>query len=304
MLGFDYLVIATGYLNDFEVVPGLGPGGNAYSITSLEGAVDAAEGWARLLNDPGPVVVAATQGAACFGAAYEFVFNVTYQLRRQKLKVPVAYVSAEAFPGHFGIGGLPGGETLLGMFFRRQKIEPIFDVAMEEVAPGELRLADGRTLPFKYAMVVPPFVGAEVVHASGLGNAKGFIEVKDTYQTLEHPNVYAVGIAAAVNAPWTTANAVGVPKTGFPAETMAHVAAENIAAQIRGQEPTRKENFGDIPAVCIMDAGNNGVVILADRMLPPRKHGVMIPGPQSHAAKLAFEKYFLWKMRHGYVGLP
>jgi sulfide:quinone oxidoreductase len=153
-------------------------------------------------------------------------------------------------------------------------------------------------------MVVPPFVGAEVVHASGLGNAKGFIEVKDTYQTLEHPNVYAVGIAAAVNAPWTTANAVGVPKTGFPAETMAHVAAENIAAQIRGQEPTRQENFGDIPAVCIMDAGNNGVVILADRMLPPRKHGVMIPGPQSHAAKLAFEKYFLWKMRHGYVGLP
>lgn len=86
----------------------------------------------------------------CFGAAYEFVFNVTYQLRKQKLKVPVAYVSAEPFPGHFGIGGLPGGETLLGMFFRRQKIEPIFDVAMEEVAPGELRLADGRTLPFKY----------------------------------------------------------------------------------------------------------------------------------------------------------
>ena len=30
----------------------------------------------------------------------------------------------------------------------------------------------------------------------------------------------------------------------------------------------------------------------------------MIPGPQSHAAKIAFEKYFLWKMRHGYVGLP
>ena len=116
-------MIATGYLNDFEVVPGLGPGGNAYSITSLEGAVDAAEGWTRLLNDPGPVVVAATQGAACFGAAYEFVFNATYQLRKQKLKVPVAYVSAEPFPGHFGIGGLPGGEKLLGMFFKHQGIQ-------------------------------------------------------------------------------------------------------------------------------------------------------------------------------------
>ena len=60
---------------------------------------------------------------------------------------------------------------------------------------------------------------------------------------------------------------------------MAHVAAENIASQIRGEEPTKEENFGDIPAVCIMDAGNNGVVILADKMLPPRKHGVMIPAP-------------------------
>jgi sulfide:quinone oxidoreductase len=302
--GYDYLVIATGYLNDFDVIPGLGPGGNAYSITHLEGAVDAAEGWARFVNDPGPVVVGATQGAACFGAAYEFVFNVTYQLKRQKIRVPVAYVSAEPFAGHFGIGGLPGGEKLLGMFFRRQKIDGIFDVAMEEIVPGEMRLADGRKLPFKYAMVVPPFIGAEMVKASDLGNAKGFIDVKDTYQTVSHPNIYAVGIAAAVNAPWTSANAVGVPKTGFPAETMARVAAKNIASQIRGLEPTKEENFRDIPAVCIMDAGNNGVVILADKMLPPRKHGVMIPGPQSHAAKIAFEKYFLWKSRHGYVNLP
>lgn len=302
--GYDYLVIATGYVNDFGVIPGLGPDGNAYSITYLQGAVDAAEGWARFVNDPGPVVVAATQGAACFGAAYEFVFNAAYHLKKQKLKVPISYVSAEPFPGHFGIGGLPGGEKLLGMFFKRQGIEGFFDVAMEEILPGEVRLAGGRTLPFKYAMVVPPFVGAEVVKASGLGNPKGFIDVKDTYQTIDHPNVYAVGIAAAVNAPWTSANAVGVPKTGFPAETMAQVAASNIAAQIRGEQPTREENFGDIPAVCIMDAGNNGVVILADKMLPPRKHGVMIPGPQSHAAKIAFEKYFLWKARHGYVKLP
>jgi NADH dehydrogenase FAD-containing subunit len=301
---YDYLVIATGYLNDFDAVAGLGPGGNAYSITYLDGAVDAAEGWARFLNDPGPVVVGATQGAACFGAAYEFVFNVAYHLRKQRLRVPVAYVSAEPFPGHFGIGGLPGGEKLLAMFLKRQKIKGIFDVAMDEIIPGEMRLADGRKLPFRYAMVVPPFIGAEVVNASGLGNPKGFIEVKDTYQTLSNPNVYAVGIAAAVNAPWTTANAVGVPKTGFPAETMARVAAENIAMQIRGGQPTKEENFGDIPAVCIMDAGNNGVVILADKMLPPRKHGVMIPGPQSHAAKIAFEKYFLWKARHGYVKLP
>jgi sulfide:quinone oxidoreductase len=302
--GFDYLVIATGYRNDYEVVPGLGPGGNAYAITELDAAAEAAVGWARFLNDPGPIVVAATQGAACFGAAYEFVFNVAHQLRKHRLRVPLSYVSAEPFPGHFGIGGLPGGDKLLGMFFRMQRIDGVFDVATKEVVPGELHLDNGRTLPFKYAMVVPPFLGADVVNASGLGNAKGFIEVKDTYQTRTHPNVYAVGIATAVNAPWESANALGVPKTGFPVETMARVAAANIASQIRGEQPSREESFAGIPAVCIMDAGNNGVIILADRMLPPRKRALMIPGPQSHLAKLAFERYFLWKTRNGYVNLP
>jgi sulfide:quinone oxidoreductase len=29
-----------------------------------------------------------------------------------------------------------------------------------------------------------------------------------------------------------------------------------------------------------------------------------VPGPQNHAFKLAFEKYYLWKMRAGHVGLP
>jgi len=39
--GYDYLVIATGYRNNFDVVPGLGPGGNAYTITTLDDAIAA-----------------------------------------------------------------------------------------------------------------------------------------------------------------------------------------------------------------------------------------------------------------------
>jgi sulfide:quinone oxidoreductase len=85
---------------------------------------------------------------------------------------------------------------------------------------------------------------------------------------------------------------------------MAHIAARNIARQIRGERPEEAKAFADIPAVCVLDAGNNGVIILADKMLPPRKHGVLIPGPQAHLMKLAFEKYFLWKMKAGQVMLP
>ena len=306
-IGYDYLVIATGYRNNFDGVPGLGPDGNAYTITTLEDAVHAGEGWRRFLDDPGDIVIGAAPGAGCFGAAYEYLFNVSHQLRKAGLKqqVNLTYISAEPFLGHFGIGGLPHGESLLHMFLKKEHITAVLNAAIDYVDEGRLVLADGAKHEFAYAMIVPPFVGQEVIaRTPSIADDKGYVKVRDTYQTETYDDVYAVGIAAAVNVPWQTPVAVGIPKTGFPTERMAHVAARNIAAQIRGEQPTAHEAFGDIPAVCVMDAGNNGVIILADKMLPPRKHGVLIPGPQSHAMKIAFEKYFMWKARHGYVNLP
>ena len=105
-------------------------------------------------------------------------------------------------------------------------------------------------------MIVPPFIGQEVVRsAREIADEKGYVKVRDTYQTQRYGNVYAVGIAAAVDVPWQTATPVGIPKTGFPTEQQAHVAAKNIAAQIRGDTPDDHKIFGEIPAICVMDAG-------------------------------------------------
>lgn len=305
VLPYDHLVVATGYRNDVDVVPGFED--NAVTITTLEEAERAGAAWRRFLEDPGDVVVAATQGAGCFGAAYEFLFNVSHQLRKAGLhgEVTLTYVSPEPFLGHFGVGGLPHGEQLLGMFLRKEGIEHRLDTAIESVEDGALVLDGGEKLPFRYGMVVPRFLGQPfLAEVPGLADDKGFVLVRDTYQSVGYDDVYAVGAAAAVEAPWQTPNPVGVPKTGFPTEVQAHVAVRNIARQVRGEPPTETKAFGDIPAVCVMDAGNNGVLILADRMLPPRRHGVLVPGPQVHLMKLGFEKYYLWKMRHGYVNLP
>lgn len=304
-LGYDYLVIATGYRNKDDVVPGFKE--NANTITTLPAAERTAVAWRRYLDHPGDIVIAASQGAGCFGAAYEFLFNTSYQLRKAGLhkQVKLTYVTAEPFLGHFGIGGLPHGEQLLGMFLKKEGIDARISTGIDHIDHGAMVLADGETLPFRFSMVIPPFLGQRFLSDSnGLADAKGYVAVRDTYQSEKYDDVYAVGVAAAVDAPWQTPTPVGVPKTGFPTEEMAHTAAANIAAQIRGEQPTHKKAFGDIKAVCVMDAGNNGVVILADKMLPPRKHGVLIPGPQAHLMKLGFEKYFLWKMRHGYVQLP
>lgn len=304
---FDYLVIATGHRSDFAAVPGLGPGGNAYTITTLDDAVHAGEGWRKLLENPGHVVVGAAQGTTCYGAAYEYLFNVSYHLRKAGLKkqVKVTYVTSEPFIGHFGVGGLPLGKTLLGTLLRKERIDAVTNASMTSVEDGRVMLADSRTVDFDYAMIVPPLVGQDVVRTcTDITDEQGFVNVRDTYQTLPYDNVYAVGVAAAVGTPWQTPTPVGIPATGLPIERQAQAAARNIASQIKGEQPMDHGEFGERPAVCVMDAGNNGVIIMADHLMPPRKHGVLIPGPQAHAMKLGFEKYFMWKARNGHVMLP
>ena len=175
------------------------------------------------------MVVAATQGAGCFGAAYEFLFNTAYQLKKAGLhkRVKLTYVTAEPFLGHFGIGGLPHGEQLLGMFLEEGGHRGA-DRRSASTTSTTARWCwpSGETLPFSYGMVVPPFLGQEfLLGADGLADDKGYVKVRGTYQTEKYDDVYAVGVAAAVDVPWQTPTPVGIPKTGFPTEVMAHVAA-------------------------------------------------------------------------------
>src|SRR6516164_10659659 len=178
---YDYLVIATGYRNNFDVVPGLGPGGNAYTITTLGDAIKAGEGSRRFLRAPGDIVVGATQGAGCFGAAYEYLFNLSHQLRKAGLKrrVKLTWVSSEPFLGHFGIGGLKHGESMLGMFLKKEKITAHVDVAVDHVDQGRVVLKDGTGIDFAYAMLIPPFIGQDVIaKAVEISDDKGYVKVR------------------------------------------------------------------------------------------------------------------------------
>jgi sulfide:quinone oxidoreductase len=304
---YDYLLIATGPKYDWSIVPGLGPAdGTTHSVCNLPHAMDAAKAWLDFVQDPGPVVIGSTQFASCFGAEYEVAFNIDRALRQAKIRkeVKLTFFTAEPFLGHFGIGGMRGGEAMLKGYFKMLGIEAIANVSTSAVTKDSITLSNGRELPHKYAIVIPPFTGVQaILDSPGLGDARGFVPVNDRYQHETWPNIYAAGVAVQVKPPVPTEVPTGVPKTGWMAEVMAKVAAHNIAADICGTE-SREKAFGDIAPLCLMDAGNMGMLIALDKVFKPRRWEVMVPGPWSHWAKIGFEHYYLTKMKYGLARLP
>ena len=305
---YDYLLIATGAHWDYAAIPGLGPhGGYTCSVGSLEEALSARAAWEALLKDPGPVVMGTAPGASCFGAEYELTFNLELALRRAGVRdrAPVTFVTSEPYVGHFGMGGLGDSRALAERLLDGCKIQRLANSAIERVTPGEVHLAGGTTLPFTFALIMPAFTGADVVRNSpgGLGNAKGFVPVNDRYQHPAYPEIYSAGVAVAVASPAPTPIPTGVPKTGYMSELMAGVAAHNIAAAITGSDPEELP-FADLHALCILDAGRQGMIMATDRIFAPRQHEVLLSGPWSHWSKVLFEKYYLRRMRSGRNYLP
>lgn len=299
---YDFLVIATGPKLNYQAIPGLGPKhGFTQSIFSWPDAEQARRAFERFLEKPGPVVVGAVQGASCFGAAYEFLFNMAHQLRKRGIDEPITYVTAEPYLGHFGMGGFGPSRALTERFFDKQGIRAETNAAVREITADAIRLEDGRDIRFSYAMLAPPFLGIDAVReCKEITNDLGFVRVDDAYRTDAYPEVFAAGVAVAVAPPEPTPVPCGAPKTGYLSEEMAKVVAHNVAASIDGQ-PLVELPPGSIDAKCVLDAGGTGIIMTSDRYFEPRKHAWLIPGPEAHWAKLAFEKYFLATRSRGYA---
>lgn len=306
---YDYLVVATGASLNFDILPNLNPKDNMIQcIVTPELAEKSANAFEEIVKNPGPVVVAATQGASCMGAAYEYLFNLDKYLRKRGVrdKVDITWVTPEPFLGHFGIGGIVGGQTMLEIFMKLYGIKWYTDATIKKIEKDNIILGDETKLPYKMSMMIPPFLGADVMKNSPeLVDEKGFVVTNEGYQHIKYKNVYAAGLAVEVIAPFKKSAApFGVPKTGFPSDVMGKIVAENIKNDIRGNGKFKTMPFGKIPGICIMDAGKKEVWILTNHLFKPRQFELMIPNVFYNIGKLILEKYMLWKNRKGLVQLP
>lgn len=299
---YDYLIISTGPHLSFDEIPGLGPDKGYTDCTfTLDHAVKTNLSWKKILEEPEPIILGSAQGVSCFGPSYELAFEMDTELRRRKMrhKVPIFYLTSEPYVGHFGIGGLGNSKRFVEDEFAKRDIKYLANQAIEEVVPSELRLKDRTKLPFKLAMIAPPFKGVPAV--APLGNPRGFIPVDKNYRHTKYKNIFTIGVAMAIAPPEPTPVPTGVPKTGYMTITMAKTAAVTITAEIRNEPLPSAE---ELSVVCLMDMGDTAAFMKAYPVLPPRQEAMIKGGIHYKWLKMAFERYFLWKMRNGLTNLP
>jgi sulfide:quinone oxidoreductase len=308
IIDYDFLVIATGPKLAFDEVEGLGPKGYTQSVCHVEHAVQAEAAWQEFVKAPGPVVVGAVQGASCYGPAYEFAFIMETDLRKRKIrdKVPMTFVTAEPYIGHLGLGGVGDSKGLLESAMREHSIKWICNAKVTKVEPGKMYVTehndDGtpkkeHVLENKYSMMLPAFKGIDAVFGiEGLTNPRGFILIDEHQRNPKFKNIYSVGVCVAIPPVEATPVPTGAPKTGYMIESMVNATAHNIREELGGLSPTHKATWN---AVCLADFGDTGVAFVALPQIPPRNVNWFSEGKWVHLAKIAFEKYFMRKMRKG-----
>ena len=264
--------------------------------------------WEEFCKNPGPIVVGAVQGASCYGPAYEFAMIMDADLRKRRIrdKVPMTFVTAEPYIGHLGVGGVGDTKGMLESEMRQHHIKWITNAKVDKVEPDKIYVTevdeDGKPkkaheLPFKFSMMLPAFRGIAAVRGiDGLVNPRGFVIVDKHQRNPKFANVFGIGVCIAIAPVEQTPVPVGVPKTGFMIESMVTATALNIGELVRGKATTHEATWN---AICLADFGDSGVAFVAMPQNPPRNVNWASSGRWVHVAKVAFEKYFLHKVRTG-----
>jgi sulfide:quinone oxidoreductase len=305
---YDYLVITTGPKLAFDEVPGSGPAGHTVSVCTVDHAEKAHEGYVKLLENPGPVIIGAMPFASCFGPAYEYAFILDADLRKRRIrnKIPMTYVTSEPYIGHLGLGGVGDSKGMLESELRQHDINFITNAKVTRVEAGTMHVEQyndagevikNLELPFNYSMMLPAFKGVDCVAAvEGLCNPRGFVLVDEFQRSPKFPNIYSAGVCIAIPPIEATPVPTGAPKTGYMIESMVTAIVHNIRDDMSGKELTHKGTWN---AICLADMGDTGAAFVALPQIPPRNVAWMKKGKWVHYAKIAFEKYFIRKMKKG-----
>ncbi len=239
---YDFLINATGPALKFAATEGLGPDNNTVSVCTYD---HAAHAWKKLQESIAKMEKGEKQkfligvghpGATCQGAAFEYILNVAYELKKRKLShlAEIKWITNEYEVGDFGMGGafikrggyITSTKTFAESFLKQRDISWLKRAGVKKVEPGKVHyeLLDGTEgeETFDFAMLIPAFAGPGFTAfdkkgediTSKLFAPNGFMKVDadytkkpfeewlaadwpSTYQSPDYANIFAAGIAFA-----------------------------------------------------------------------------------------------------------
>ncbi len=295
VLGYDYLIIATGADIHPEETPGLTEhewGKSIHTFYNLEGSLALAE---KLRTWPGGrlVVNVVENPIKCPVAPLEFLLLADWYFHQRGIRERVELIYATPLDGAFT---KPVAAKRLGSLLERKgiKIEPEFMIEHADPDAKKIVSYDEREVPYDLLVSIPLNKGADVIGKSGLGDELNFSPVnKNTLLSDRYDNIFALGDASNIPA----------SKAGSVAHYAIDLFGENFVRYTRGEELV--PNF-DGHANCFVESGfGKGLLIdfnYAQEPLPGR-FPVPVLGPFrlleesafNHWGKLAF-RWMYWNI--------
>lgn len=305
-LAYDRLIIATGGRPDTAAIPDLaGEFRSAHWIVGEESAVDVRATLRRVVEDPGPVVIGAAQGATYFSGAYELILAFDTILRRQgiRTRVPLTFVTSEPYLGHLGFGQEATRARLTALFAERD-IAQRTGATIERVGSHEVVLDTGESLPARTSIIMPPFTGAaDIWKSPGLTDERGIVPVSERYQHNAYPDIYAAGVASTFAQPIPPLRERRAPHTGYLSIRMGQVAAANVAASL-GCGPPAARPLPYVLDMRMLDGGSVGLLLASWGTRELRNAAVVLSHGVAHTLKGLQERYLVWRLRTGRMNLP
>ncbi|UGT39038.1 FAD-dependent oxidoreductase [Nocardia yamanashiensis] len=213
---YDTLVYAIGSVTDTAIVPGADQ--HAYTLNSPQEAARVARKLAELPD--GSQVTVCGGGLTGIEAATEFA--EAYPALR------VSLVSS----GEPGAMMGPRARAHMHRAFGRLRVT-VRSGRVTKVLPDAVEIGGTGLLPSDLTLWTTGVRVAALAAEAGIGtDAAGVVTVDPTLRSITHPDIYAVGDAAAIRQPWGAVH--GTCQSGIPAG--AH-AADSIARELHGGVP-------------------------------------------------------------------
>ncbi|HHB79443.1 MAG TPA: sulfide-quinone oxidoreductase [Saprospiraceae bacterium] len=292
ILPYDYLIIASGAIKDYDAIDGFRQYG--YSMCD---EIQATKLWKALQDFKGGNVVIGTAkstfghqvkapnlAAPCEGPVGEAMFMIDHDLKERSIrdKSTISVFS----PGKIFFEDV--GDHVrekVGKIMKKHAISLSTDKVVIKITSDALFFEDGDKVPCDLAIIIPPYTALPLFKDCGLGDDAGFIPTDETMKHLSYDSIYAIG----------DINALAQPKLGHIAVHQADIAVSAILAKIKGEGEIIKYE----PSVfCIMNMGGQDAILIYSDNLYAGKNDLAFHSPLSRMMKWSFDSYYYFSQGH------